>query len=115
MKVVPFELAINEVMPIGDTLKIIETVRSTGFVSLLVTTSAGTLIISFEVSDDGITFHVPVDTDDNALNILTPVALGPSTKWISFGDVVARFKRFKFTVADAPSTVSATFRQTEDN
>ena len=83
----------------------------TGFCSLLVLTSAGSLAITYEVSDNGDTWYTPYDTDDNALNTVS--AAVTANRWIAFSPSVANFTRFKFVLSSTNSTVSAIFRYAE--
>ncbi|MCK4248679.1 MAG: hypothetical protein KAX15_02760 [Candidatus Omnitrophica bacterium] len=90
----------------------VSTVWSNGFCSLLVKTSAGSLAISFEVSDDNVDWYTPKDTSGNDLGIIeTALASG---KWIVFPPQIAQYIRFKFVITGADSTVSAVYRHLEE-
>ena len=82
---------------------------TSGFGSLLVLTSAGSLAITFEVSDDGSNWYTPYDTDTNDLGSINAAVTGDA--WIVFSTQVAKYIRFKFVLTGANSTVSANYRQ----
>lgn len=87
----------------------VQTGGATGFGSLLVKTSAGSLAITFDVSDDGTNYYTPYDTDGNALNVIT-TAITTNT-WIVFSPQMAKYIRFVFVLTSATSTVTATYKQ----
>lgn len=87
--------------------------KSLGFSALLVKTSAGSLVITFEVSDDGATWYTPKDTNGMALNSIA-TALTVDT-WIVFSPQLAEFIRFKFVITSADSVVSATYKECTTN
>ena len=84
---------------------------SSGHASLLVLTSAGSLVITFEVSDDNKSWYTPYDTDGNDLSSVASALT--TNRWISFPPQVAHYIRFKFVLTSANSTVSAIYRQQE--
>lgn len=86
---------------------------STGFASLLVLTSAGSLAITFEVSDDNKNWYTPFDIDGNNLGSINSALT--ADRWIVFSPQVAHYIRFKFVLTSANSTVSAIYRQQELN
>lgn len=79
-----------------------------GYAALLVTTSAGSLAITQELSLDGINFYTPYDTSGNDLGSIY-AALTVGSKWIDFGPKIARYMRFKFVLTSANATVSARY------
>jgi hypothetical protein len=89
----------------------IEQTYSKGFASLLILTSAGSLAITYEVSDDGTNFYTPYDTAGNALNSIATALT--ADRWIVFSPSVANYIRFKFVLTTTNSTVSALYRQVE--
>lgn len=84
---------------------------STGEVGLLVKTSAGSLAVTYEVSDDGLTFYEPYGTTGDKVNTIAG-ALTEDT-WVSFNPVVCEYMRIKFVLTAANSTVSAIYHQQE--
>jgi hypothetical protein len=86
--------------------------HSQGFNALLVLTSAGSLAITFEVSDNGGTFYTPKDINGTSLNTIAS-ALTADT-WISFSPQIARWIRFKFILTSSNSTVTAKYMFLED-
>lgn len=84
---------------------------SKGHCALLVLTSAGSLAITFELSDDDINYYVPYDSNGNALNSIATTLI--ANRWIIFVPQLANYIRFKFVLTDSNSTVSATYKQME--
>jgi len=89
----------------------IEQAYSKGHCSLLVLTSAGSLAITYEVSDDNVSWYTPKDTDGNALNVIA-TAMTANT-WVVFSPTLAEYVRFKFILTGSNSTVTAIFTQME--
>jgi hypothetical protein len=89
--------------------------NSNGFASLLVLTSAGSLDIDFQVSDDNVNWYTPVDTSLNTLGSVNGAVT--SDRWIVFSPQAATWIRFIFILTGSNSTVSATVRSviTTDN
>lgn len=90
----------------------IESNESTGFAGLLVLTSDGSLAITYEISDDGTNWYVPYDTAGNALNVVQ--AALTEDRWIQFPPQPSRWLRFTLVLTVANSTVSASYRQTQE-
>ena len=84
---------------------------TTGFASLLVLRSAGTLAITFECSDNGLDWYIPYDTVGTALNVVYAVL--NANRWIVFSPQVAEYIRFKFVLTAANATVTAIYRHQE--
>lgn len=84
---------------------------STGNSSLLVKTSAGSLAITVELSLNGDDWYTPYDTDGNDLGAL--VSALTADRWIVYNPQITLYKRFKFVLTVANSTVSARYIQQE--
>ena len=87
--------------------------RNTGNMSLLVVTSAGSLELTYEVSDDGTNWYAPEDTSGTALNEIN-AAVTVGSNWIVFAPSVARWVRIVAVLTSANSTVSMDLRWTEE-
>lgn len=86
---------------------LIDVRNNRGFASLLIKSSAS-IDVSFEVSEDGVTFYDPKDTSGTSLGaIQTAIA---SDKWVVFTARMANYIRFKLTI-NSNSTVSLTYFQ----
>ena len=85
--------------------------RSNGYASLLVLTSAGSLDIDFQVSDDSTNWYTPVNTSGTSLGSINGAVTANS--WIVFNPQVATYVRFIFILTGSNSTVSAYYRQQE--
>ena len=84
---------------------------ATGKAALLVLTSAGSLVITFEVSNNGDDWYEPYDTTGSKINT---VADGlTADRWVTFDLPVCEWIRFKFVLTVATSTVSAVYHQRE--
>jgi len=83
-----------------------------GDAALLVLTSAGSLAITYEVSDNGKDFYDPYDTTESSIGSVASAL--SANRWIVFEPTVqAEYIRFKFVLTGADSTVSATIRWRE--
>jgi hypothetical protein len=78
-----------------------------GDTALLVLTSAGSLAITFEVSNNGINWYTPYDTDGQDLSVVYGALTGD--KWIVFTPEIAEYIRFKFVLTSSNSTVTARY------
>lgn len=76
--------------------------------SLLVLTSAGSLAITFELSNDKKNWYTPYDIDRESLGRIVSALTGD--RWICFDAQVAEWIRFKFVLTSANSTVSAQYQ-----
>ena len=68
--------------------------RLTGFCSVLLTTTAGSVTVTQQCSLEGTTFYDAVDSDGNALGPVV-AAMTVGTKYIQFAPVIAPYIRFK--------------------
>lgn len=91
----------------------IDTLRLTGFASILVVTSAGSLALTYQVSDDGVNWYDPEDTAGTALGGIN-AAVTVGSNWIQFDPTMARWMRIVAVLTVANSTVSITARHSEE-
>lgn len=116
MRVVPKSLWASEAMTtVTGTYEsaTIDTVRLTGEASILVVTSAGSLALTYQVSDDGTNWYSPEDTSGSALNVINGAVIVGSN-WIVFSPTLARYTRIVAVLTGADSTVSIDFRHSEE-
>jgi len=84
---------------------------SEGYTSLLIETSAGSLVVTYEISLDDSTYYSPYGKSGAILN---PIASAlTADRWIVFAAAPAPYIRFKFVLTSADSTVSAQYIQVE--
>ena len=76
-----------------------------GFTSLIVYTSSGSIAVDYQVSLDNTNWFTPYDVDGSALN--TVYAAITDNIWIEFDPTLTKYIRFVFTLTVADSTVSA--------
>ena len=80
---------------------------SAGFNALELISTAGTLAITYELSNDNSNWRIPYDTDGNALNDIA-TAQGVTTGLIIvFGAQIGKYIRIKITPSGSDSTVTA--------
>ena len=92
---------------------------SLGYCALLVTTSAGSLAITYELSDDGTNFYTPYDNNGTALNTIyaamtTTAPDSAGTHWVVFSPRIAKYIRIKVVDTSANTTVTAKFFNLEE-
>ena len=92
----------------------IRTLELAGEASLLVVTSAGSLALTYQVSDDETNWYDPEDTAGAALGGIN-AAVTVGSNWIVFNPSLARYTRIVAVLTGANSTVSMTFRLSEES
>lgn len=117
MKTVITNLWSNEAMlPAGGAEKYsatIDMLRLTGNASILVVTSAGSLALSYQVSDDGTNWYSPEDTSGTALNVIN-AAVTAGSNWIVFNPTMGRYLRIVVVLSGVNSTVSIDLHHSEE-
>jgi len=82
-----------------------------GACTLLVLTSAGSLTITYQVSNNGSVWYEPYSTGGDKVNTIVNGLSGD--RWISFTPVICEYMRFVGVLADNDSTVSLIYQQQE--
>lgn len=85
----------------------IKTDLSTGYASLYVSNSAGSLKIIQQVSQDGITFIDPVDEGNNSLAIVASGIVKGTTSIVQFNPVLAPYTRYAIIEGNSNATTVA--------
>lgn len=76
----------------------------TGYAAVLVTTSAGSITITQQISDDNINWYDPVNSDGTALGAVgAAVTVGTTYRVVS--PVMGRFLRYKIVEGNVAETV----------
>ena len=92
--------------------------RNNGYSSLLITTTTdSTVTVKYQISENGVNFYDPVDTNLTSLGgILSSVttAAASVTRWIVFSPQVARSMRFSILGNSSYSTVTVKYIHQED-
>ena len=91
----------------------IEVPRGTGYASILVVTSAGSLALTYEVSSDGANWYTPEDTSGTGLESING-AVTVGSNWIVFSPTLARYIRIVAVLTVANSTVSIDLHRSEE-
>lgn len=92
----------------------IDTLRLTGHGSILVVLAgAGSLAITYQVSNDGTNWYDPEDTSGTALGGIN-AAITAGSNWIVFDPTLARWIRIVAVLTGAASVVSMDFRHSEE-
>lgn len=79
-----------------------------GFIGLRITTTAGSVTITQQCSEDGVTYYDPVDQDGTALGAVV-AAMTAGGKYIQYSPVISKFMRFKIVEGNV-AALSATIK-----
>ena len=78
-----------------------------GFNTLEIISTAGSLEITYELSQDNSNWYIPYDVDDNALNSIHAAITVTTGKIQVFSAQISKYIRIKIAVTSATSTVTA--------
>ena len=91
----------------------VDMLRLTGEASILVVTSAGSLALTYEVSNDGTNWYSPEDTSGTALNVIN-AAVTVGSNWIVFSPSLGRYLRIVAILTGGNSTVSIDLQNSQE-
>ena len=83
-----------------------------GQTGLVVKTTAGSLVITFELSNDNNNWYEPYNSAGTKINTVANNLTGDA--WVVFTPQVAEWIRFRFVLTGSNSTVSAIYHQQEE-
>lgn len=76
----------------------------TGNVSILIVSTAGSITVTQQVSDDNINWYDAVNGSGSAVGAVAAALTVTTGKWITFTPVLARYTRFKIVEGNSAAT-----------